>query len=295
MSLQGIPLDKIDEASIQRLRSMAVAESPYLDYKQETYGDSGNDRSEFLADISSFANTLGGDIVIGVAETNGLPTAITPFRGDSDAEKRRLEQIALSGLEPRIPNLQIKSVPITAGGHIIVVRVPRSFVPPHRVIARDSNRFWARAGTTKYQPNVEQLRRLFNDAPQLVDRIRSFQTDRVVKIAADETPIPMNRIGKVVLHVISVPSFADGRMADIVSVLRARGALAPTPLDELNLPAQGSVNLDGYVNSSIAVPGQQRQAYAQFFAMARLKASASYVATEVRTLASSEERSRTWW
>ena len=192
MSLQGLPLDKIDEASIQRLRSMAVAESPYLDYKQETYGDSGNDRSEFLADISSFANTLGGDIVIGVAETNGLPTALTPFRGDSDAEKRRLEQMALSGLEPRIPNLQIKSIPIAAGGHIIVIRVPRSFVPPHRVIARDSNRFWARAGTTKYQPNVEQLRRLFNDAPQLVDRIRSFQTDRVVKIAAGETPIPMN-------------------------------------------------------------------------------------------------------
>jgi hypothetical protein len=265
MSLQGIPLDRIGEDDIQRLLSMGVIESPYLDYKQETYGDTGNDRSEFLADISSFANTLGGDLVIGVAEANGLPTVLMPFIGDCDAEKRRLEQIALSGLEPRIGNMRIHSVPITTGGHVIIVRVPRSFIPPHRVIARDSNRFWARAGTTKYQPNVEQLRRLFNDAPHLAERIRAFQTDRLIKITAGDTPIPMNSIGKVVVHVIPVPSFADGRMIDIVSVL-GRGTHLPIPLDELNMPAAGAVNLDGYVN--YANRGSERgarQAYAQFF------------------------------
>src|SRR5258705_9853795 len=112
MSLQNMPLDTIGEADIQRLLSMGVPESPYLDYKQEAYGDAGDDRSEFLADISSFANTLGGDLVIGVAEANGLPTALTPFHGDCDGEKRRLEQIALSGLEPRISNLRIHSLPV---------------------------------------------------------------------------------------------------------------------------------------------------------------------------------------
>ena len=263
MSLQDIPLDRIGEADIQRLLAMGVAESPYLDYKQDTYGNSGNDRSEFLADISSFANTLGGDLVIGVAEVNGLPTALAPFAGDCDAEKRRLEQIALSGLEPRISNLRVHSVPVEGGGHIMIVRVPRSFIPPHRVVARDSNRFWARAGTTKYQPNVEQLRRLFNDAPHLAERIRAFQMDRLVKITAGDTPIPMNPSGKVVVHVISVPSFADGRMVDIVSVL-GRGSHLPIPLDELNLPAIGAVNLDGYLNYASGVPGA-RQAYAQFF------------------------------
>jgi hypothetical protein len=262
MSLQNIPFDRIAEADIQRLISMGVAESPYLDYKQETYGDAGADRSEFLADISSFANTLGGDLVVGIAEENGLPIALTPFVGDCDAEKRRLEQIALSGLEPRIPNLRIHSVPIAAGGHLIIIRVPRSFIPPHRVVARDSNRFWARAGSTKYQPNVEQLRRLFNDAPHIAERIRAFQTDRLIKISAGETPIPMNRIGKLVLHVIPVPSFADSRLVDIVSALD-RNHL-PTPLDELYLPAIGAVNLDGYVNHAAAASGQ-RQAYAQFF------------------------------
>jgi hypothetical protein len=72
MSLQNIPLDRIGEADIQRLLSMGVGESPYLDYKQESYGDAGNDRSEFLADISSFANTLGGDLVTTLAAETSI-------------------------------------------------------------------------------------------------------------------------------------------------------------------------------------------------------------------------------
>ena len=52
-------------------------------------------------------------------------------------------------------------------------------------------------------------------------------------------------------------------MVDIVSVL-ARGNPIPMPLDELNLPARGAVNLDGYVHYAIGDPGG-RQAYAQFF------------------------------
>jgi predicted HTH transcriptional regulator len=65
MSLLDIPLDKITEADLQNLIAAKVGESTYLDYKQQTYANSDDARSEFLADISAFANTLGGDIVIG--------------------------------------------------------------------------------------------------------------------------------------------------------------------------------------------------------------------------------------
>ncbi len=263
MSLLGLPLDNIGEPEIQRLISMSVEESAYLDYKQETYGDSGDDRSEFLADVSSFANTLGGDLIIGVAESKGLPIGLTPFMGDADAEKRRLEQIALAGLDPRIRNLRIHAVRIAAGGYIIIVRAPRSFIPPHRVIARNSNRFWARAGTTKYQPNVEQLRHLFNDAPHWVERIRTFQTDRLVKITAGDTPIPLGQVGKVVVHVVPLPSFVDGRMLDIFSAL-AKGTHLPLPLDEVGFSNRNAVNLDGYINYTTGHAGA-RVAYAQFF------------------------------
>ncbi|SIO59849.1 AlbA family DNA-binding domain-containing protein [Paraburkholderia phenazinium] len=259
-----IPLDNITEADLRNLLTMKVGESSYLDYKQQTYGDSGDNRSEFLADVSSFANTLGGDIVIGIEEQDGTPTKLMPFEGDADQETRRLEQIALTGLEPRINHLRIRAIPIASGGHVLVVRIPRSFLPPHRVIARDSNKFWARAGTTKYQPNVHQLRQLFNDAPHMAERIRSFQADRLVKIAAGDTPIPLNQLGKVVVHVIPVPSFADGRLADIVQAI-ATGTHVPLPPDEIGGSNQTGVNLDGFYNYTNRHEEGTRLAYAQFF------------------------------
>lgn len=262
MSLLDIPLDKIAEADLRNLLRLKVAESSYLDYKQQTYGDSGEARSEFLADISSFANALGGDIIIGVSEENGMPKALLPFEGDAEKELRRLEQIALTGLEPRIGNLRMRAIPI-AKGNVLIVRVPRSHFPPHRVIARESNRFWARAGTTKYQPNVQQLRHLFTDAPLAGERIRAFHTDRLVKIAAGDTPIPLSAAGKLVIHVIPVPSFADGRLADIVQAV-ASGTHVPLPPDELRLGTQATVNYDGFLNYTQRSPGE-RPAYAQFF------------------------------
>ncbi|MFZ3182173.1 MAG: ATP-binding protein, partial [Methylocystis silviterrae] len=75
MSLRDIILEKVTEADLISLISAGVPESPVIDYKQETYGDAEKDRREFLADISSFANTIGGDVVIGVAEFEGLPTS----------------------------------------------------------------------------------------------------------------------------------------------------------------------------------------------------------------------------
>ncbi|ACB95926.1 putative transcriptional regulator [Beijerinckia indica subsp. indica ATCC 9039] len=262
MSLLDIFLDKVTEADLNNLISTCVPESPTIDYKRDTYGNSEGDKREFLADVSSFANTIGGDIVIGIDEAGGLPTAVKPLTGDIDAEVRRLESIALSGIEPRLTNLRIRSVPV-AGGHAIIVRVPRSFVPPHRVIAQNSNRFYARAGTKKYEPNVEQLRHLFTDAPHVLERIRSFQADRLVKITVGETPTPLGPLGKVVLHVIPLPSFADGRMADIVSQL-AKGGHVPCPLDEVGFSSNYAVNLDGYLSYSVGPPGA-RLAYAQFF------------------------------
>jgi hypothetical protein len=102
MALLDIPLDTIAERDLQRLIAAGAAESLYIDYKQQTYGNSDSDHVEFLADLASFANTMGGDVVIGMAEAKGVPQSFTPFTGDADKECRRLEDIARTGLEPRI-------------------------------------------------------------------------------------------------------------------------------------------------------------------------------------------------
>jgi hypothetical protein len=128
-------VDSLDLSELGFERTIAAstgrpAESLYVDYKQATYGGKEADHAELLADVSSFANTAGGDLAIGVAEAGGIPNAIVPFTGNADDERRRLEDIARTGLEPRIRNLQTRAVALADGGAVIIVRVPRSYAPP---------------------------------------------------------------------------------------------------------------------------------------------------------------------
>src|ERR1035438_1785257 len=104
MALRHISFDQVDEACLQRLIETGAAESRGIEYKSATYGGNDDARAEFLADVSSLANTAGGDLIIGIAETNGVPTALVPITGDFDAECLRLEGMARDGLDPRIPN-----------------------------------------------------------------------------------------------------------------------------------------------------------------------------------------------
>ena len=101
MALLHLPLDKITEQNLRELIETGARESLYIDYKRETYGGNEAARKEFLADICSFANAAGGDIVIGMAENAGVPSEITPFRDDADQERLRLEGMARDGVEPR--------------------------------------------------------------------------------------------------------------------------------------------------------------------------------------------------
>jgi hypothetical protein len=53
---------------LQRLLSNRVPESRSLEYKQSLPGGNDADRKEFLADVSSFGNATGGDLIYGIAE-----------------------------------------------------------------------------------------------------------------------------------------------------------------------------------------------------------------------------------
>ena len=82
--------DDITKADIDGLITNAVSGPRTLDYKRQLPGNSDDDKREFLADVSSFANAAGGDILFGISEDNGVPTsadglpALTPTRRSCD-------------------------------------------------------------------------------------------------------------------------------------------------------------------------------------------------------------------
>src|SRR5271169_6660190 len=86
------PIDQITEADLSDLVSTGVAERKTFDYKQQLPDMNDAGKRELLADVSSFANTAGGDIVFGVTESAGAPTGIPGVQiGDTDQEILRFE------------------------------------------------------------------------------------------------------------------------------------------------------------------------------------------------------------
>jgi predicted HTH transcriptional regulator len=118
-------LDRLSEVHIESLRENEVAEGMRLDYKRELYGRSGEDKKEFLKDVSSFTNTAGGEIFIGVAEAGGMPTEVVGVEGDLDAEIQRLQSLLHDLVEPRIVGIQMRSVPLANGRRVLVIRIPK--------------------------------------------------------------------------------------------------------------------------------------------------------------------------
>lgn len=59
-------LNAITEEDLQALIINGVAEGRTIDYRSDLPGNSDGDKKELLADVSSFANTGGGDLVFGM-------------------------------------------------------------------------------------------------------------------------------------------------------------------------------------------------------------------------------------
>jgi hypothetical protein len=251
MALLHILLNQIDEARLQELITAGATESRTIDYKRTTYGNAHADYSEFLADTSSFANTSGGDLVLGMEATNGIPVGITPLAIPMEPEILRLNQIARGGLQPRIANIAFHAVPIRAGGNVLIIRVPRSYNPPHRIIRQGSNRFWARSAAGKYEPDVNELRTLFNAGPQLADRIRNFRLDRIAKIAAGQAPVQLMDRGTLVLHIVPFSAFDVSSALPLRQIERDFRSFVPI----WSSTASGvRINFDGILKTSNAQP-----------------------------------------
>jgi hypothetical protein len=262
MALLHIPLRQIDEACLEDLIVSRAAESRTIDYKRTTYGSAHADYSEFLADASSFANTSGGDLVLGIDATDGIPTAVTPLTIQMDSEKLRLEQVARGGLQPRIASIAFQS-PIQAGGNVLVIRIPRSYNPPHRVIRQGSNRFWARSTAGKYEPDVNELRTLFSAGPQLADRIRNFRLDRIAKIAAGQAPVQLMNQGTIILHVVPLSAFDVTPGLPLGQIERNFASFVPLGSSTAN---GVRINFEGVLKTSNANPrATEQRAYLQLY------------------------------
>jgi hypothetical protein len=219
----GKAFDAIAKEDIDALVNNAVCEKRDTEYKQQLPGGTDKDTKDFLADVSSLANTSGGDLIYGVrdqrddkGQPTGIPEAADGLAGiNADAEERRLEDMVRDSIAPRIPGVRIKHLDGFPSGPVIVLRVRKSWASPHMVKFKNSSRFFSRMSAGKYQLDVQEIREAFTASESLNERMSAFRSDRIGKILAGETPVPLEPGPKLVLHLLPVQAFSEPAAVDL--------------------------------------------------------------------------------
>jgi len=220
-------LDKIDISDLKQLQSNAVSEGKTIEYKKLLPTNSYADRKEFLADISSFSNASGGDLIFGILEENGSPKSIDGLEIENvDEEIRKYENIIRDGIEPRII-FATRAVNVSGKKNIFIFRVNKSWVGPHRVIYEGHDKFYSRNSAGKYALDTNELKSAFNLSQTLTEQINKFKTERITQLISDNLPLPFYDGGKIVLHLIPLESFSPNYRIDLNPIINEPAKLKP--------------------------------------------------------------------
>jgi|SRR5712664_590986 len=260
MSLFDKPTTQITERDLQALISDKEAEHKTVDYKRDAVGSSDSDKKEFLYDASSFANTVGGHIIFGMEEAQGLPVNLVGLAGvDQDGERLRLEQMIRTGIRPPLTGVETTGIRLSNGNVALVMRVSKSWNPAHQVTFQNAFRFYARGSNGKYQIDVDELRSIFAISGTIAERIRDYRADRVAKIVIGNAPVTLLDGGALALHVVPFSAFSTGGAFSLDRAARDPDEFPP--IGRLRAQ-QFQITFDGLLTTSNAeAPPRPQRAY----------------------------------
>ena len=190
MTLFDRSLQVIEIGDIESLVARGISESDTVEFKEDLPSKgkdpwhSGNAvseraRNKLLEELIAFANSLGGWLVLGMAESQDSPPRafnICPLPRCSDLAMR-LEQAAGALIEPQVPSLRFQGIPIDDDGNgVVVAQVQRSHLAPHRL--KPTKECDTRRGERTETMTMREIRDLVLTTRDLTDHLESQFEDR---------------------------------------------------------------------------------------------------------------------
>ena len=143
------PADQIGIPDIESLIASKVPEGEQVEFKESlsTEGDAadpwmdgknkiGNQAKDaLLKEAVGFANAYGGVVLLGIGESEANPPAaakISPIPRCADLAEC-LKLVFRDRVEPQLPRIDIFAVPVEGKSGVVIIRVGRSRLAPHRV------------------------------------------------------------------------------------------------------------------------------------------------------------------
>jgi hypothetical protein len=246
-------VDDLMESDLLALVQNSVHESKTLEYKLDVPKG-----SRLAQSACSFANTVGGFILLGVEEKSGVPTDLPGFdASDVDDLKLRIEGMISNAMEPPLRGVDIKPIKVSSGRYVLAIQVPSSLNAPHRVL--NTKEFYGRTASGKYPMDVLDLRSAFLRFGRLADDIRSFRDQRI-EIIESSPPVALPKISvRVLMHVFPQEALVRPTVRD-ASEFSAYQDLRPPPHFA---GYTGAYNADGFLRYSAT--GDFADSYIQVF------------------------------
>lgn len=211
-------LDTTNEQNLLDLIKAEVHEGKSIEYKREIAIATSDQKRKFIRSIASFANASGGELVFGMDAENGKPTTIKALPDfEPDRDVRILRDIIRAHIEPPLFGVEFKPVSVQ-GGWALVLRIPRSWHPPHMVTFDGDNRFYARDANGCVLMNVPEIREAFFADKTIKERVQQYCVQRLSAIRSGELPFKIPAEAKAVFHALPFRSFTNDYLTDLNAI-----------------------------------------------------------------------------
>jgi hypothetical protein len=259
-------IKKIDESDLKLLIANEIPEDMTQEYKLEFPLTTPDNKIKFLASVSSFANTSGGDLIIGIKvdKESKLPKELVGVlisNNSTDETIRGMDDLIRQGIQPRILEYQIHPIKLENSNFVFLIRIKKSWINPHRVTLSGHDKFYIRGAASTNQMDVTQLRSAFLLSETRIEKIKLFISERISNIYSNETPTPLPEGAKVILHIIPLSSFDP----DHIILLHENEKIINQLLTLNCYPTPLEYNLDGILKTDQRDRDNQSSEYIQFF------------------------------
>lgn len=199
--------ENIDIEDIKTLVANQVAEGLSLDYKVQNYDKTSGGKKELLKDITAFANSSGGDLIIGVGDDKyNQACFIKGIDTTNIAEEiNRIEQIIYNGTEPKLNTFKVKYIKLDnhPNRYIILIRVEPSPLFPHMISFQRTNKFYIRKSDKNILLDAYELRNIFLKSENIFENIKNENKKKITKIYSGESVVPIDDIApKLLIHFV---------------------------------------------------------------------------------------------
>jgi hypothetical protein len=186
MPIRTKPWSEVTLQDVEDLITREVLEDSTIEYKGQLDLATGDEKREFLKDVTAMANAVGGTIIYGGVEGKGDRRGLLiELKGqvlNRDEVHLQIMNLLRDALDERLDGVLFKALETSVEReYIVVLRIPASPLAPHR-LKSGGDQFFARGTVSKAPMNTRQIREMILQRATAMDKALEIVEQRTLKL-----------------------------------------------------------------------------------------------------------------